>query len=77
MVNLKRNYSEFLGIKLKVVQKGEKYVIRLHMCDQSDETNCEKTEKSDQGNPGSQKCKRRVESHNTIQFNGYLNSQLL
>lgn len=35
VVNLKRNYSEFLGIKLKIVKKGRKYVIRTHMCDKA------------------------------------------
>ena len=31
VVNLKRQYSEFLGFKLKVRKKGKKYVVRSHM----------------------------------------------
>lgn len=31
IVNLKRQYSEFLGFKLKVRKKGRKYVVRSHM----------------------------------------------
>ena len=33
VVNLKRQYSEFLGFKLKVRKKGKKYVVRSHMSD--------------------------------------------
>ncbi len=33
IVNLKRHYSEFLGIKLKLWKKGDKYVISSHMTD--------------------------------------------
>lgn len=35
IVNLKRQYSEFLGFKLKVRKKGKKYVIRSHMSDKA------------------------------------------
>ena len=35
IVNLKRQYSEFLGFKLKVRKKGKKYVIRSHMSDKT------------------------------------------
>lgn len=35
IVNLKRHYSEFLGIKLKQWKKGDKYVIRSHMTDKA------------------------------------------
>lgn len=31
VVNLKRQYSDFLGFKLKVRKKGKKYVVRSHM----------------------------------------------
>ena len=33
VVNLKRQYSDFLGFKLKVRKKGKKYVVRSHMSD--------------------------------------------
>ena len=33
IVNLKTNYSEFLGIKLKVTPKRNKYVLKSHMSD--------------------------------------------
>lgn len=35
VVNLKRNYSNFLGIKLKVTSKSKKYVVKSHMCDKA------------------------------------------
>ena len=35
VVNLKKNYSEFLGLKLKVVKKCKKYVIKSHMCEKA------------------------------------------
>ena len=35
VINLKRQYSEFLGFKLKVRRKGKKYVVRSHMSDKA------------------------------------------
>lgn len=35
VVNLRKNYSEFLGFKFKVVQKGKKRVVKSHMSDNS------------------------------------------
>lgn len=35
IVNLKSNYSEFLGVKYKVVQKRNKYVLQSHMTEKS------------------------------------------
>lgn len=35
VVNLKRQYSDFLGFKLKVRKKGKKYVVRSHMSDKA------------------------------------------
>ena len=35
VVNLKRQYSEFLGFKLKVRKKGKKYVARSHMSEKA------------------------------------------
>ena len=35
VVNLRKHYSEYLGFKLKAVQKGEKTVIRSHMSDKA------------------------------------------
>lgn len=35
IVNLKKNYSEFLGFKLKAVKRGEKYIVRSHMTDKA------------------------------------------
>lgn len=35
VVNLKRQYSEFLGFKLKAVKKSNKYVVRSHMRDKA------------------------------------------
>lgn len=33
VVNVKRRYSEFLGFKIKVHQKGQKQVVKSHICD--------------------------------------------
>ena len=35
VVNLKKNYSEFLGFKIKALKKADKYVITSHMSDKS------------------------------------------
>lgn len=35
VVNLKKQYSEFLGFKLKAVRKGDKYVVKSHMSDKA------------------------------------------
>lgn len=35
VVNLKRQYSDFLGFKMKVRKKGKKYVVRSHMSDKA------------------------------------------
>ncbi|MGL5713057.1 MAG: group II intron reverse transcriptase/maturase [Paraclostridium sp.] len=35
IVNLKTNYSEFLGIKMKVHNKGNKLVVKSHLCDKA------------------------------------------
>ena len=35
VVNVKRRYSEFLGFKIKVHQKGSKYVVKSHMADKA------------------------------------------
>ncbi len=35
VVNLKRQYSEFLGIKIKVHPKGKKYVVESHVSDKA------------------------------------------
>lgn len=42
VVNLKRNYSEFLGFKLKAVRKGGKFVVRSHMSDKAIKSETEK-----------------------------------
>lgn len=33
IVNAKRQYSEFLGFKIRLYPKGEKHVVRSHICD--------------------------------------------
>ncbi|PIC72828.1 group II intron reverse transcriptase/maturase [Sporosarcina sp. P26b] len=35
IVNLKKSYSEFLGFKMKLIPKGEKWVVKSHMCDKA------------------------------------------
>lgn len=35
IVNLKENYSEFLGFKMKVIPKGDSWIVKSHMCDKA------------------------------------------
>lgn len=35
IVNLKKGYSEFLGFKMKLIPKGEKWIVKSHMCDKA------------------------------------------
>lgn len=42
VVNLKKQYSEFLGFKLKAVKKGDKYVVKSHMSDKALQSEKEK-----------------------------------
>ncbi len=35
IVNLKKDYSEFLGLKMKLIPKGKKWVVKSHMCDEA------------------------------------------
>ncbi len=35
ITNLEKEYSEFLGFKFKVIQKGSKWVVCSHMCDKA------------------------------------------
>jgi group II intron reverse transcriptase/maturase len=35
IVNLKKNYSEFLGFKLTLMKKGSSYVVKSHICDKA------------------------------------------
>ena len=37
ITNLRKNYTTFLGIKFKVVPKGNKWIVRSHMADKSKE----------------------------------------
>ncbi|MFD1414687.1 group II intron reverse transcriptase/maturase [Oceanobacillus jeddahense] len=37
IVNLRKNYSEFLGVKLKARQKGKRHVVHSHICDKATE----------------------------------------
>ncbi|MGO5067342.1 group II intron reverse transcriptase/maturase [Clostridium sp. LCP25S3_F8] len=35
IVNLKKDYSEFLGFKMKVIKKGNRWIVKSHMCDKA------------------------------------------
>ncbi|MFT8319927.1 MAG: group II intron reverse transcriptase/maturase [Bacillus sp. (in: firmicutes)] len=35
IVNLKSDYSEFLGIKMKLIPKGNKWIVKSHMCEKA------------------------------------------
>lgn len=42
VINLKKNYSEFLGFKLKVVKRDSRFIVRSHMCDKAIERTAQK-----------------------------------
>jgi RNA-directed DNA polymerase len=42
IINLKKNYSDFLGFKFKAVKKGNSYVVRSHMSDKALKREAEK-----------------------------------
>ena len=42
IVNLKRQYSEFLGFKIKVQRKSSKQIVKSHMCDKAKKNATEK-----------------------------------
>lgn len=42
VVNLKKRYSDFLGVKLKAVKKGNRFVVRSHMSDKAIKSETEK-----------------------------------
>jgi len=35
IVNLKKDYSEFLGFKMKLIPKGSRWIVKSHMCDKA------------------------------------------
>lgn len=35
IINLRKNYSEFLGFKMKVIPNGKKWKVKSHMCDKA------------------------------------------
>jgi len=35
VVNLRKQYSEFLGFKIKLIEKGKKLVVKSHVCDKA------------------------------------------
>ena len=45
VVNLRKHYSEFLGLKMKAVKKGSKYVVKSHMKDKAVKNATEKLKK--------------------------------
>ena len=67
VVNLKKNYFEFLGFKLKAVRKGGKFVVRSHMSDKA--VKCE-TEKLKEQIKAIEFCKNaKYEALQVIQYN--------
>lgn len=67
VLNLRKNYSEFLGFKLKAVKKRNKYVCKSHMTDKAKENAIRTIKKG---------VKLLVENNNSAQVNKY-NSMVL
>ncbi len=67
VLNLRKNYSEFLGFKLKAVKKRNKYVCKSHMTDKAKENAIHSIKKG---------VKLLVENNNSVQVNKY-NSMVL
>lgn len=69
ITNLRKNYTTFLGIKFKVVPKGEKWIIRSHMADKSKERSIKKLREvwGDIKNPSNQaKLDANITRYNAI-----------
>lgn len=67
VLNLRKNYSEFLGFKLKAIKKGNKYVCKSHMTDKAKENAIRSIKKG---------VELLVENNNSAQVNKY-NSMVL
>lgn len=67
VLNLRKNYSEFLGFKLKAVKKRNKYVCKSHMTDKAKENAIHSIKKG---------VKLLVKNNNSVQVNKY-NSMVL
>ncbi len=67
VLNLRKNYSEFLGFKLKAVKKRNKYVCKSHMTDKAKENAIRSIKKG---------VELLVENNNSAQVNKY-NSMVL
>ena len=67
VLNLRKNYSEFLGFKLKAIKKRNKYVCKSHMTDKAKENAIRSIKKG---------VELLVENNNSAQVNKY-NSMVL
>lgn len=68
IVNLKKDYSEFLGIKMKLIPKGQKWVVKSHMCDkavQHTKNNLKETIKGIRYDSGSNDQARKIALYNS------------
>ena len=60
IINVKRRYSEFLGFKIKVYPKGNKEVVKSHICDKQltrkRQALCEQAKNVAKPRPGKNEC---------------------
>ena len=71
ITNLEKNYSEFLGFKMKVIPKGDKWIVESHMCDkaiQRSKDNLKEALKVIKKTEGSINTKRAIDSYNSIVY---------
>lgn len=70
IVNLKRNYTNFLGIKIKVTKKGNKYKVISHMTDKAKENVKEKVKTQirvvKKVKQNERKCQKEIDKYNSI-----------
>ena len=76
ITNLRKNYTTFLGIKFKVIPKGNKWIIRSHMADKSKAKVIKKLSDvwRDIKNPSKQS---EIDRNKPLQCNGHGDAQLL
>ena len=71
ITNLEKQYSEFLGFKFKVYQKGNKWVVISHMCDKAKQRTIDKLKeamKEIKITEGTANTQRAISKYNSIVY---------
>lgn len=71
ITNLEREYSEFLGFKMKVVRQQEKWIVKSHMCDKAIQRTKDKLKEAIgeiKATEGNLNTKRAIDKYNSIVY---------